>query len=284
MDEQKTLQQREFKETLGHFKKNSQVRVFVFGGFLLLELVLILMKVPVPGAALIVATFLFLSNFIHILVLSKIKLAFNRLNETYLFFQIVEVIAILIAIHYFGGMAYGGMVLLMIYVLFAYFVFPQRIYPRILAGVCLFGYAIVGVLEYLGILGFHDVANVGINVMRNKFVFSTSMGFMLGALIVLAIYGDIFSKRLRNTIQELAQREAELAEASTVLEIKVQAKTRQLRELAEGLEKKVQQRTETLQKRVQELERFHRLTVGRELKMIELKKKIQTLQDEKKVK
>jgi len=284
MDEQKTLQQREFKETLEHFKKNSQVRVFVFGGFLLLELVLILMKVPVPGAALIVATFLFLSNFIHILVLSKIKLAFNRLNETYLFFQIVEVIAILIAIHYFGGMAYGGMVLLMIYVLFAYFVFPQRIYPRILAGVCLFGYAIVGVLEYLGILGFHDVANVGINVMRNKFVFSTSMGFMLGALIVLAIYGDIFSKRLRNTIQELAQREAELAEASTVLEIKVQAKTRQLRELAEGLEKKVQQRTETLQKRVQELERFHRLTVGRELKMIELKKKIQTLQDEKKVK
>jgi len=284
MDEQKTLQQREFKETLEHFKKNSQVRVFVFGGFLLLELVLILMKVPVPGAALIVATFLFLSNFIHILVLSKIKLAFSRLNETYLFFQIVEVIAILIAIHYFGGMAYGGMVLLMIYVLFAYFVFPQRIYPRILAGVCLFGYAIVGVLEYLGILGFHDVANVGINVMRNKFVFSTSMGFMLGALIVLAIYGDIFSKRLRNTIQELAQREAELAEASTVLEIKVQAKTRQLRELAEGLEKKVQQRTETLQKRVQELERFHRLTVGRELKMIELKKKIQTLQDEKKVK
>ncbi|MDD4990348.1 MAG: PAS domain-containing protein [Candidatus Pacebacteria bacterium] len=44
--------------------------------------------------------------------------------------------------------------------------------------------------------------------------------------------------------------------------------------LQEGLEEKVRERTKELQERLSELERFHRLTVGRELKMIELKKEL----------
>lgn len=48
--------------------------------------------------------------------------------------------------------------------------------------------------------------------------------------------------------------------------------------LQENLEKKVKERTKELQKRVAELEKFHELTVGRELKMIELKKKIKELE------
>ncbi len=46
------------------------------------------------------------------------------------------------------------------------------------------------------------------------------------------------------------------------------------------LEEKVKERTEELQKRVTELEKFQKLTIGRELKMIELKQEIKKLQDE----
>jgi methyl-accepting chemotaxis protein len=44
------------------------------------------------------------------------------------------------------------------------------------------------------------------------------------------------------------------------------------------LEKQVEERTKQLQSRVKELEKFHNLTIGREQKMIELKKKIKELE------
>jgi len=54
----------------------------------------------------------------------------------------------------------------------------------------------------------------------------------------------------------------------------------ELKEFQEKLEEKVKERTKELQERVEELERLHRLTVGRELKMMELKEEIKKLNTE----
>jgi len=51
----------------------------------------------------------------------------------------------------------------------------------------------------------------------------------------------------------------------------------ELKKLQEELEKKVEERTKELQKRIEELEKFRKAAVGRELKMIELKKEITRL-------
>ena len=69
-----------------------------------------------------------------------------------------------------------------------------------------------------------------------------------------------------------------MEEANKVLEIKVLARTRELRELTAGLEGKVRKRTEELEEKVKELERFQRLAVGRELKMVELKGELKQFQ------
>jgi len=53
------------------------------------------------------------------------------------------------------------------------------------------------------------------------------------------------------------------------------------KELQANLEKKVKERTKELQERLNELENFSRLTVGRELKMIELKKELEQLKAKK---
>lgn len=53
------------------------------------------------------------------------------------------------------------------------------------------------------------------------------------------------------------------------------------KKLQEGLEDEVKKRTIELEKRVKELEKFHKLVVGREIKMIELKKEIKKLKEEK---
>lgn len=76
----------------------------------------------------------------------------------------------------------------------------------------------------------------------------------------------------------LGQSRAALEESRAGLEIKVSARTKELRELNETLEDKVKERTKELRERVNELEKFHRLTLGRELKMIDLKKKIRELE------
>ena len=80
--------------------------------------------------------------------------------------------------------------------------------------------------------------------------------------------------------KRVRERTKDLGESEAILEVKVQARTAELEELARNLELKVRQRIKELQERVDELERFRRLTVGRELKMIEMKKRILELEKE----
>jgi len=67
---------------------------------------------------------------------------------------------------------------------------------------------------------------------------------------------------------------SQIQESKTTLEIKVGARTKELKELTENLDEQVKERTKELQEKVSELEKFYKLTVGRELKMMELKKKL----------
>ncbi len=84
-------------------------------------------------------------------------------------------------------------------------------------------------------------------------------------------------KKFNLMVQDLKNSREALEDEKKVLEIKVKARTRELEELNKILELKIQERTQELANRIEELESFHRLTVERELKMIELKKEIEKL-------
>ncbi len=93
--------------------------------------------------------------------------------------------------------------------------------------------------------------------------------------------GDELGQLARNFNQmtkSLKKSQQRLQETKDVLEVRVKARTHEPREQAEGLDEQVKVRTKELQERIDELERFHRLTVGRELKMIGLKEQIQELE------
>ena len=54
----------------------------------------------------------------------------------------------------------------------------------------------------------------------------------------------------------------------------------EIKKFQESLEEQVKERTKELQNKIRELEKFQKITVGRELKMIELKKEIERLKNE----
>jgi len=80
-------------------------------------------------------------------------------------------------------------------------------------------------------------------------------------------------------IEYLKKMHQEVEETKASLEIKIRARTRELKDLTDRQEEIIKDRTEEIQERVEELEKFRRLSVGRELKMIELKKEISRLKE-----
>ena len=91
----------------------------------------------------------------------------------------------------------------------------------------------------------------------------------------------VFNEMLDNIEKsqiELKEAEIRLKNANAGLEQMVNEKTAELKEAKIGLEKTVAKRTEELQEKIAELEKFKELTVGRELKMVELKKEIEELE------
>jgi len=81
-----------------------------------------------------------------------------------------------------------------------------------------------------------------------------------------------------NSMSEtIAQSYKDIEEQKNVLEIRVDAKTKTLKELADTLDKQVKEKTRTLQERINELERLHKTTIDREIRMVEMKKEIEEL-------
>ena len=176
-----------------------------------------------------------------------------------------------------------------------YFLNPE--YTKVMFAGAIMALSIVGFIFYNSQVLL--VASFTTTIMFGFLFFHLSrIGFPLKLYEISSIYiflwmGTILYftviERTKVFLKELVETRSELQEAKDVLEIKVIARTKELEELTKTLDQKVGQRTKELEgnkkileKRVDELERFHKLTVDRELRMLELKKEIQKLKGKNK--
>lgn len=97
------------------------------------------------------------------------------------------------------------------------------------------------------------------------------------AKIALEGAREMLEKRVEARTEELKKVAEVLEETKTVLEIKVKSRTQELENFTKGLEAQIKQRTKELQEKVKELEKFQKFSVGREIKMVELKEEIKGL-------
>jgi C4-dicarboxylate-specific signal transduction histidine kinase len=71
-----------------------------------------------------------------------------------------------------------------------------------------------------------------------------------------------------------------LKKVNTALEAKVRERTKELQSLADTLDIQVKEKTQALEEKIEELEKFNKLAIGRELKMIDLKEENKELKKE----
>ncbi|PIV65326.1 MAG: hypothetical protein COS09_00145 [Candidatus Nealsonbacteria bacterium CG01_land_8_20_14_3_00_12] len=147
---------------------------------------------------------------------------------------------------------------ILIFVLFGFFHNPKVV---IFSG--LFSFLGYGILFYNPSL--KEILNPGLDLVL--------IGISCGA--VASITGSLQKYHF-----SLLDSQEEIETAKAVLEIKVEARTRELRELTEGQEEMIKERTKELQEKINELGKFSRLAVGRELKMVTLKEEIEKLKKE----
>ncbi len=97
-------------------------------------------------------------------------------------------------------------------------------------------------------------------------------------IVLLPLLSFLIYLKYKKALKELEKTKKILEESKKVQGIQVKARTRQLKEQAETLGEENIEKTRALRERLKELEKFHRLTVGRELKMITLKKEVKKME------
>lgn len=234
-------------------------------------------KVPLPS-------FIFILFFVWILLylfyyyyIQRKKYGIN-LPVFYFVRSLIDLFLITAAIHFLGGVEWIGAIFYLAVLSSASATLPKnKVFA--LSFLAVFFYLALALLECFEFLPHRTSFGPSTGLYQEPiYIFTQFLVLIIIFLFVSQNYGTL-ANNLKKNQGELIKAQKKIEDAKNILEVKIRARTRELRRLTGKQERIIEEKTRDLQERVNQLERIHRLSVGRELKMIELKKEIKRLEE-----
>jgi len=276
----------EFEEILPKLKVDLRLtRIMLISFGIVAGIVKFFFKVPFPFPALFIIFIWFLLYFFHEYQINKVK-TLKGLYNVYFRYNVADLLFLTIIIHYLGGVEWIGVFFYTLTFVTAGLILPKK--KTITLGfIASFFYFVLILLEYFGVLVhkplfllepdlYRSPVYIGIQILVITVIFY----FIVEATGTFSEMLKEKGKQLKKERERVMKAYQEEEEARKVLEIKVRARTRELEELAEKREEIIEERTKELQRKIKELEKFQKVAVGRELKMVEIKEEIKELKKE----
>ncbi len=290
MEEKNRKNHLEFQETLAKFRidLHSTRRMLVVFSIVILFLKLVF-KVAIPwNVLLIISCWLAPYAFIWPRLISKPKTS-NGLYNLYFFFNTIDFLWLTMVAHYIGAADWISPIIYMLILTFAGIIMPKK-KTILLALVAFSFYAVLVLSEAFGVVAHRPVFVLYPDLFRSPIFLMTQLLSLAILFVFLVETVGSFSEMLKQKREQLEEeRKKVLAayqkakEAEKILEVRVRARTRELERLSAHQEEIIRERTKKLEEKIEESERFRRLVVGRELKMIGLKKELEKRKDIKRV-
>ena len=249
--------------------------------FLIISLFLrIFLKFYIPWPVIGLIAVLFGLTFIFDFLFEKAKKSREKTEEICFIYWVSNISIVSFIVHCLGGIFWVGLAILLLPVVHSNILLSRR--RGFILGIYAAGlYSIIGIWEFMGYYPSCGFFPLVIKPSKDQtYLFST---LIVGSLAIIPYVSYVTGKSselLRKRTKELLITYNELEKIKSELEKRVKNRTKELENLNRTLEEKVKKRTEELQERIEELEKFHKITVGRELKMIELKRKVKELKKE----